>query len=169
MNNIFTAFDQTREAKRKPRKVFDPQENQTKTEGENLCCPFCGQELAHTERSLSSDDILTATNYARHPSGHWIWPSKGAQHRSNHRKRKRTSQAFLRDKEADATPQEIAGEAAALKRMEARNNRQIVTNARTGETKRLNEKGGSVQTEVRADAVFLCRQCDGRVKIKVSN
>ncbi len=168
MNTTLTAFDQFREAKRKPRKVFFPQENQTKTEGEIICCPFCGQELAHTQKSILSDSLLMVTNYIRQKDGLWTWPKKGAQLRRNHRERDRRDRAILREKEAEATPQEIAREAAALKRMDAGGNRQIITNARTGKTKSLNEKGATMQTDVRADGIFQCGQCNGRVKIKGS-
>ena len=83
MNKLPTAFDNPREAARKPRKVFYARENQTKTEGEIICCPFCGQELAHTQKSILSDSLLTVTNYVR-SQGRWIKASKGAQTRKNH-------------------------------------------------------------------------------------
>ncbi len=165
--NKLTAFDEPREAKRKPRKVFYSQENSTKTEGETLSCPFCGQELAHTKKSLLDEGLLMVTSYVHHPSGLWIKPEKGAQMRMNYRQRERRNRAILRER-GQATPAEKAVEAKALKQFGEASNRQIVTNARTGETKSLNEKGGSMPTEVRGDGVFQCRQCNGRVKIKVS-
>ena len=166
MNKLPTAFDNPREAARKPRKVFYARENQTKTEGEIICCPFCGQELAHTQKSILSDSLLTVTNYVR-SQGRWIKASKGAQTRKNHRQRERERRAVLKEK-PEATPSEIARETRELKALHAAANRQIVTNARTGETKPLGAKGASIQTDVRADSTFLCEQCGGSVKIKVS-
>jgi len=156
-------------ARHEKRQVFDARTQVVRDEGEHLKCPFCGDILAWTERSLLTGDLDVSTRYVLNREGIWVYPTKGASIGANARlRRAMRREQMQRDLESGLTAQEARAEVKAIKRFQEKEKNRMVTNARTGERSRMATKAGQIQA-VEETGIFRCFKCEGLVKIERSN
>ncbi len=162
-------FHTPRQARREKRQVFDPKTQTVRDEGEHLKCPFCGDVLAWTQGSLLIGDLDVSTRYILNNECVWVYPTKGVSIGMNaHSRRAIRREQMQRDLESGLTKQEAKAEAKEIKRFQDKERNRMVTNARTGERRRMATKAGQIQA-VEEPGTFRCFKCEALVKIGESN
>lgn len=140
--------------KRAPQQVFYPRTRTLKQEGERFLCPLCDEELAWTQKSILSDQLIPVTRYILR-SGVWIFPKKGVCQLKNSRERRAERRQRERENRTEGLSEdEVRADSQAHKRLDK-------------QARDQDEKAGQIQP-IEEPGVFCCSNCKALVKIEGS-